>query len=241
MRRTSYRDHAEHSGRDEDSPNLLGSAACDLLHPLLIRMSGDTRHADAAAFQMNEKQHIVSHQAPPTQHFHAEEVCAGQDVPVSGNEILPRGRLASLRSRSHGVASQNVSHRLIRQAVTQIGQRSDDAIISPASILTRHSHHQSFHVRFNGGAAWIVSVFGTIKLLGDEPSIPSQDGVRLGDAGDLSERFASYTPPDLGEGGALGITQPQSRWQLRPQNPVLRGQIFVLQEKLLVHRSCHVR
>jgi hypothetical protein len=139
------------------------------------------------------------------------------------------------------VASQNVSHGLVGQAVTQIGQRSDDWVISPASILTRHSHHQSFHIRFNGGAAWILSVFGTIELLGDEPSIPGQDGVRLGNAGDLSERFASHTPPDLGEGGALEITQPQSRWQLRPQNTVLRGQIFILQEKLLVHRSRHVR
>jgi len=162
------------------------------------------------------KNNIVSHQASPTQHLHGEEVCVGQDVHVSGNEILPRSRLASLWNRSNAVASQNVSHRLIGQAVTQIGQRSDDAIISPASILTRHSHHQSFHVRFNGGAAWIRSVFGTIELLGDEPSIPGQDGVGLCDAGDLSERLASHTPPDLGEGGALGITQPQSRWQLSP-------------------------
>ena len=121
------------------------------------------------------------------------------------------------------MASQNVSHRLIGQAVAQIGQRSDDAVISPASILTRHSHHQGFHVRWNGGAAWILLVFGTIELLGDEPSLPGQDGVRLGNAGDLSERFAPHTLPDLGEGGALGITQPQSRWQLGPQNSVLRG------------------
>jgi len=86
-----------------------------------------------------------------------------------------------------------------------------------------------------------TAVLGTIELLGDEPSIPRQDGVRLGNAGDLSERFASYTPPDLGEDGALGITPPQSRWQLRPQNTVLRGQIFILQQKLLVHRPRHVR
>ena len=54
------------------------------------------------------------------------------------------------------MAPQNVSHRLIGQAVTHIGQASDDAVISPASILTRHAHHQSLHVRLNGGAAWIL-------------------------------------------------------------------------------------
>jgi hypothetical protein len=63
----------------------------------------------------------------------------------------------------------------------------------------------------------------------------------FGDAGDLSKRFASHTLSDLSERSALGITQPQSGWQLRPQNTILRGQIFILQEKLLVHRSRHVR
>ena len=82
-----------------------------------------------------------------------------------------------------------------RQVVTQIGQRSDDAVISPAGILTRHSHHQGFHFRLNCGAAGILPVFGAIELLGDEPSIPGQDGVGFGDAGDLSERFASQRFP----------------------------------------------
>jgi hypothetical protein len=45
------------------SPGLLGRTAGDLFHPLLIRMSGDPRHTDPAAFQMKEEQHIVGHQA----------------------------------------------------------------------------------------------------------------------------------------------------------------------------------
>jgi hypothetical protein len=101
MRRTSCRNHAEHSGVDEDSPKSPGGAAGDLLYPLLIRTSGDTGHGDAAAFQMNKQQHIVSHQTPQTQHLHGEEVTAGQDVHLRGGKILPRSRLASLRSRSN--------------------------------------------------------------------------------------------------------------------------------------------
>jgi hypothetical protein len=160
---------------------------------------------------------------------------------MGGDKILPRSRLASLGSRSNAVAAQNVSHCLIGQAVTQIGQGSDDAVISPAGVLSRHSHHQSFHFRSNRGATRILPLFGAIELLGDEPSIPGQDGVGLGDAGYRSECFASQALTDLGEGGALGIAQPQSRWQLRPQNTVLCGQIFILQQKLLVHRARHVR
>ena len=44
-----------------------------------------------------------------------------------------------------------------------------------------------------------------------QPSIPGQDGVRLGDAGNLSERFAPQPLPNLGQGGSLGIAQPQRR------------------------------
>ena len=108
------------------------------------------------------------------------------------------------------MAAQNVSHRLIGQAVTQIGQGSDDAVISPAGVLSRHSHHQGFHFRSHGRAARILAMFGAIELLGDEPSIPGQDGVGFGDAGDPSECLASQALPDLGEGGALGIAQSQS-------------------------------
>src|ERR1039457_7401507 len=64
------------------SPSLLGRAAGDLFHPLLIRMSGDPRHTDPAAFQMKEEQHIVGHQTPPAQYFHGEEVSAGQDIQI---------------------------------------------------------------------------------------------------------------------------------------------------------------
>ena len=118
---------------------------------------------------------------------------------MCGNKILPRSRLASLGSRSNAVAAQNVSHRLIGQAVTQIGQSSDDAVISPAGVLSRHSHHQGFHFRSNRRAARILPMFGAIELLGDEPSIPGQDGVGFGDTGDRSECFSSQAFPDLGE------------------------------------------
>jgi len=50
-------------------------------------------------------------------------------------------------------------------------------------------------------------MFGAIELLGDEFSIPSQNGVGFGDAGHMPERFASQALADFGEGGALGVAQ----------------------------------
>src|SRR5580700_9181458 len=92
-------------------PGLLSSAASDLLHPLLIRMSGDTRHRDSAAFQMKEEQYIIGRQPPPGEHFHREEIGTRQHIHVSGNKVLPRGGLASLGGWSDPVAAQNVAHR----------------------------------------------------------------------------------------------------------------------------------
>ena len=59
------------------TPSLLGRTAGDLLHPLLIRMSGDSRHVDSAAFQMKKEQHALGHQPPPGEHLRSEEIGAG--------------------------------------------------------------------------------------------------------------------------------------------------------------------
>jgi len=63
--------------------------------------------------------------------------------------------------------------------------------------------------------AWILSVFGTIELLGHEPSIPSQDGVGLGDAGEPSRSALRPHASRSRRGWRARITQPQSGWQLR--------------------------
>lgn len=72
----------------------------------------------------------------------------------------------------------------------------------------------------------------------NEITVPT---VGISHAGDLSERPASQALPNLTESGPLGVGQPQSRWQLRPQNTVLRGPILILRQSLLVHRASHVR
>ena len=146
---------------------------------------------------------------------------------MCGDKILPRSCLASLGSRRNAVAAQNVSHRLIGQAVTQIGQSSDDAVISPAGVLSRHSHYQGFHFRWNRRAAWILPVFGAVELIGDELPIPSEDGIGLGDTGDLLKSRSAESLTDLSEGGALGIREAHTGRKVSSQDAILGRQIFV--------------
>ena len=81
---------------------------------------------------------------------------------------------------------------------------------------------EPLHCRWNRWAAWILPMFGAVELLGDKLPIPSQDGIRFGDAGDLCEHLAAQSLPNLGEGGALRIAQPQLGRKVSSQNAILR-------------------
>src|SRR5215472_4269492 len=81
----------------------------------------------------------------------------------------------------------------------------------------------------------------TIKLAGDEPPVPGEDGVWFGHAGRLLQSFAPESLADLSQRTSLRIRQAQPGWQVRPQNSVLGDQVLVLQKQLLVHQSRDVR
>jgi len=123
------------------TPGLLRSAASDLFHPLLIRMSGDSGYVDPSAFQMKEEQYIIGHQPAPTKHLHGEEIAPRQYVHMSCEEVFPGRDLASLGSRRNAVPSEDVLHGLIRQRMAEVGECTDDAVIAPARVLSRHADH----------------------------------------------------------------------------------------------------
>lgn len=72
------------------------------------------------------------------QHLDRKEIRTGQDCHVRPDEVFPVNRLFSLRSGRNGVPLQNVTHRLIRDPVAEISQRSYNPIIAPTGILFRH-------------------------------------------------------------------------------------------------------
>jgi hypothetical protein len=102
-------------------------------------MSGDPGDAHAAAFQMKEEQDVARYQPTPSEHLYGEEITARQDIHVCSEEVLPRQDLASLWSRSDAVVStKDIPNRLIRHVMTQVGEGSDDPVISPAGVLSGH-------------------------------------------------------------------------------------------------------
>ena len=99
-------------------------------------MFGQTGETDAARFQMNEEQDVVGGETSPGEHFDGEEVGTCQDGHVGGNEIFPGGVVAPLGCGLDPVSTKDVSHGLIGNSVAEIGQGSDDAVVSPAGVLS---------------------------------------------------------------------------------------------------------
>jgi len=70
--------------------------------------------------------------------------------------------------------------------------------------------------------------------------IPGEKGIRLGDARDLLEGFATESFGDLGQSGSLCIGQAESGGQMRSEDAILGRQVFVAQQQFLVDETCHI-
>ena len=137
----------------EESGTLVGGVASHLNHPLGGGMFGQTGKTDAARFQMNEEQDVVGGETLPGKHFDSEEVGTCQDGHVGGDEILPGGVLAPPGCRLDPVSTKDVSHGLIGNSVAEIAQGSDDAVVSPAGVLSGEAHNERFQFGRNAGAS----------------------------------------------------------------------------------------
>jgi hypothetical protein len=83
------------------------------------------------------------------------------------------------------MSPQDIANALIGNLVTQIGQSSDDAIVTPARVLTRQFHYQLFDCHIDSRAACQSTFLRAVEFLSDELPIPGQDRIRSGDAGDF--------------------------------------------------------
>jgi len=77
--------------------------------------------------------------------------------------------------------------------MTKVGQRTDDAVVAPAGVLTSHPDHKCLHLAREWRTPRVGTSSGTAKLLSNQPPVPSKNGFGFGDAGDLLEPFCGRT------------------------------------------------
>src|SRR5215469_4000959 len=116
-------------------------------------MPGDSGQADTPTLEVNEEQDVVCHQPPPGEHFDCEEIDAGQHRHLRLKKFLPGRGLAPFRCWRNPLALQDIPYGLIRNVVTEIGQRAHNAVVSPTGILFGHLRNQDFQFRFDSGRA----------------------------------------------------------------------------------------
>src|SRR5215469_13592638 len=105
-----------------------------------------------------------------------------------------------------------MAHSLVRNRMTQVGQRPHDAVVTPTRVLAGEANHQFLHLGGNPGPARIPTGLRTIELAGDKLPVPGEDGVWLGRAGHLLQSFAPESLAHLSKRALLRIRQAQPGW-----------------------------
>ena len=72
--------------------------------------------------------------------------------------------------------------------------------------------------------------FGGVELAGNEPPVPGENGVGLGDTGDLLKRSAAELHTDLSEGGSLGIGKTHTGGKVGPEDAILGCEVLILEQ-----------
>ena len=78
---------------------------------------------------------------------------------------------------------------------------------------------------------------GAVELLRDQSPIPSEKGIRLGNARDILQSFAPESFGDLGQGGSLRVRQAEAGRQVSSEDAILGRQIFVSQQQFLIDEA----
>jgi len=118
-------------------------------------------------------------QAAPGEHLDSKEIDACQNSHMRTDEAGPGRLLPALRSGSNTEPAQDGTYCLIRNAMTEVLQRSGDAIVTPAAILASHPDDQFCNLAADRGPSRVAAMFGTIEFACYQLAIPGQDGLRF--------------------------------------------------------------
>ena len=103
---------------------------------------------------------------------------------------------------------ENISDGLMREVVTEVGQCACNPIVAPTGVLAGHVDDEILDDRINAWAARMLTTFGTVEFVGDQTTIPGQNGLWPGNAGDLLQIFPAEA---LGDAGSVERSGSESR------------------------------
>jgi hypothetical protein len=131
---------------------------------------------------LHHDKHIGGHEAAPRGDFHREEVGRGEDLPGELQKVRPaHPTLSSLQGGIHMMATQNIAHRNLVDAMPQIRQSALDPSVTPTGVFLGHACDELFDLLGDARSATLSSLLTPVKLLGNQSLVPAQERVRCGD------------------------------------------------------------
>src|SRR6516165_1914477 len=94
----------------------------NLAHPQSVRRRRDARDLHLPRRQVDEEQNDKTLQSSPRPHFHGEEICSYNQLPMPAQTLLPCRLSPPLGCGLDPVSFQNRSDRTASKLVAQIGQ-----------------------------------------------------------------------------------------------------------------------
>ena len=202
----------------EHSINTVGEVAHRLDHERLVRMWCRAEHMDATRVQFDHEHRVVGHQSSDGPDFRSEEVRGPQCAPVGAQERAPRHR--PLTAGRNALVLEDLGDRRAGNPMAEVLERSLDARIAPARIVSRHSNNQASDLNQYRGSARPLPDIGPFPR--DQLAVSSENGVWRDESRDLSQHAPAESQPQHREPSALIVVQPKpSAAQLRLQRAVL--------------------
>jgi hypothetical protein len=113
----------------------VGQVPGDLLHPRSIWVGCATGEVNAPGSQLHDEEEIERHQPALRPHLDCCEVNRRQDVPMGFEKGGPRCLSLAVRRRLDAMLFEDIAHGLVRNLVSQVGQRPLDTVVAPSRIL----------------------------------------------------------------------------------------------------------
>ena len=122
------------------------------------------------------------------------------------------------------MAPKHVAGGLTRDVMAEIGEGA------PTAVLLSHADDQRFDLRADWRPSRVRAMLGSVKLAGNQASVPAENRIRLGDTGHLRQEPAAEAFADLSQDAPFGVREPPCSGQVRAQDSILCDQVFALEE-----------
>jgi hypothetical protein len=185
---------------------------------------------------MKEREQRSEHECKPIPDRAPEKVRGLQHSKMDTDELVPGGGLLPLWRWWNAMLLEDISHALVAERVSQVGQSSHNTVIAPGAVLAGHPHHQGFDLFGDARTANGLVELGTITLLGRECAVPSQDRVGLSHRRNLFQSLFAELLAKLGEYFAIAVREVHTTANLLAEQAILGEQVCIAKPELFVNR-----